>query len=360
MPERAGVPSAAADGGEPLTWGRRRLAIFVVPPADRRAVTPERACVQGAVANSDEPLAFRRRRLTQTAASPADGNAVLPERASVLLAAAERRVLLRGAEARRGRGVRSGRRRWREGWSRGWRNPRRPVAAALGRPESGVGRKDGNGHGRGGCSREGDILSRIVEAAEAGPFALTGDIGGLVDARQDLLADAPCSGSERRPREGRLGSGGRRCGGHGRRRGVGGRRGDGRPSWRGRPRRRRGGVGRRHGIGGCVGRECCDCRGRGGRGRGWLRGERRRRRRAEGGGRRRRAASGDDGEREGCCGDGEERAQHSNRNVTAKAALRARSGVGPALSMLGRGQPRSGARLSCLDSRLRGRGGSKG
>lgn len=186
---------------------------------------------------------------------------------------------------------------WRKGG--GWRrrNPGRPMAAAVGCAESGVGGENGDGGGRGGCFRIDDVFSRIVEAAEARPFALAGDVGGLVDARDDLLADAPRSGSERRPRERRERSGGWR------------RRGGWRWGWgkRWRRRRRRGGSRARRRRRGRRERRLVrsGCRRRGGRRRRWGVGGRRERRRGWGlerGRRRRRRARGEGEEGEGCGG----------------------------------------------------------
>lgn len=153
-----------------------------------------------------ERLPLRRRRLVGLVVAPADGGAVGAERAGVQPAGAHRDALY-------GRAVRRKRRR------RARRRPERPSPAALRCAESGVGRQNRDRGRSGGGLLEYDDLSGIVEPAQSRPPAFAGEVCGLVDARYDLLADAPRSGPERRPRErrrrSRRGSG---RGGDGRRR----------------------------------------------------------------------------------------------------------------------------------------------
>ena len=145
-----------------------------------------------------------------------------------------------------GRAVRRKRRR------RARRRPERPSPAALRCAESGVGRQNRDRGGSGDGLLEDDDLPGTVEPAQPSPPAFAGDVRGLVDARDDLLADAPRSGPERRPRErrrrSRRGSG---RGGDGRRRR---RRRCGRSGRGSRRRNRRGGSWRERWRRRCAGR----------------------------------------------------------------------------------------------------------
>ena len=72
---------SAADGGEALAGGRRRLANFVVAPADRGAVGAECAGVPTPAADGGERLVRGRRRLADVLkqgliGSPAYGRSV--------------------------------------------------------------------------------------------------------------------------------------------------------------------------------------------------------------------------------------------------------------------------------------------
>ena len=240
----------------------------------------QRACVPCAAADRHEPLVLRRRASNIRLPPPTHGSTIRPQGACVRSSTAQRGVLLRRAEVS-GNGVRrrcSGR----FGHGRRRRGQLgRPPATALRSAEPCVGGEDGDGRGGGGRVLEQHVRAAGVEPAEPRPLARSRQLRGLVDAGDDLVADAPLAGRERGPRE-RRGGGGRRWSGRGgwsesrcrrgcrrrgwrRRRGRGGGwgcRGEGRWRRSRRGRRERRGSGARGGLhdadgrrGGVAGRE---------------------------------------------------------------------------------------------------------
>ena len=191
-PEGASEVIAAANGGEPFASRRPRLAVLVVSPASGRPVGTQSASMETTAANGCESLAARRRRLrclTQDVPSPTNRRAVRAQGADMRPIAADRYGLGRDGQDRRG------------SWRRRGRQPERPAAAAIGCAESGVGGKHGDERGGGRRFSEENVGAGVIKPAEARPFALAGDLAGLIDAWDDLLAHAPRSGAERRPRE---------------------------------------------------------------------------------------------------------------------------------------------------------------
>ena len=86
--EGAGVVDATADCGE-RAQGRRCLAVLVVTPADRGAVGAEGACVKVSAADGGKARAGVGQRLAKLVVAPADRGAVGSEGAGVAEAAAD-------------------------------------------------------------------------------------------------------------------------------------------------------------------------------------------------------------------------------------------------------------------------------